>query len=365
MLKRLYDRFLDNVLRIGQVTRPQGQAPARPPEQRRPAPGEEGVGGRTVAGPRSLEERRRGVCSPRGRERGSVHSQARAECYLKAGAGEAMSANAGRDVFPCNGGSTSRPARRRDSGHSHRRIYMRLLISTALALTAALVAAGPAIDVAAAQKNRSKDIKVIVSFKDGASDRIQSDGVGAYQDGVGNVVAYISASNNGQLIFGTNTSNQVGRTLRFFFDDCLLSLEDCNAPWNSLDENSGLQANVLVGADKVSLTGGLTAMKTTDGELSAWIKFNIPLDSDPAYWNVCFDSRKVVGPCGAPGGSSTDARIRRDASDRWTIFANGTNDRADLIRDSNTRKSRTYTVMGTYSMPFEITVQCVNAADCP
>jgi hypothetical protein len=238
---------------------------------------------------------------------------------------------------------------------------MRLLISTAIALTAALVAAGPAIGLAAAPKNRPSDIKVIVSFQDRAGDRIQSDGGGDYEDGVGGVVAYIASSDNGALIFGTNTSNQAGRTLQFFFDDCLSASADCDAPWSSLNEKSGLLANVL--RDGSVPAGGLTAMADNE-ELAVWIKFNIPLDSDPAYWNVCFDSRKVVGPCGAPGSTSTDARIRRDASDHWTIFANATSDRADLIRDSNTRKSRTYTVMGTYSMPFEFTVQCVNSADC-
>lgn len=239
---------------------------------------------------------------------------------------------------------------------------MRLLISTAIALTAVFVAAGTAIDLAAAPKNRPQDIKVIVTFDDKDGDKIQSDGGSAYQDGVGGVVAYIAASANGELIFSTNTFNTAGRTLQFSFDNCLL-VGGCNAPWPSLDEKSGLQANVL--RNGVVPAGGLTAMTTTEGELSAWIKFNIPLDTDSAYWNVCFDSRKVVGPCGlAPGGTSTDARIRRVASDEWTISANGIGDRGDLIRDSQTKKSRTFTVMGTYSMPFSFTVKCVNAADC-
>ena len=104
---------------------------------------------------------------------------------------------------------------------------------------------------------------------------------------------------------------------------------------------------------------------TIGEELSAWIKFDIPLDSDPAYYNVCFDSRKAVGPCGAaPGGTSTDARIRRTASGEWTIWANGIGDKADLIRDSQTRKTRTFTTLGTYSMPFSFTVTCVNSNEC-
>jgi hypothetical protein len=203
---------------------------------------------------------------------------------------------------------------------------------------------------------------VSVTFQDNAGDRIQSDGGGPYQDGVGSVVGYINAAANGALLFGT-TQNHGTRTLRFFFDTCLSLPADCEAPWPSLDEPAGLQGNVLRGG--VVPTGGLMAMTIVEGELPMWIKFNIPLDSDPAYWNVCFDSRKVVGPCSQdPSTTSTDARIRRIAPDEWTISANAT-DRGDLIRDSTFKKSRTYTSMGTYSMPFTLTVKCVNAADCP
>jgi hypothetical protein len=52
------------------------------------------------------------------------------------------------------------------------------------------------------------------------------------------------------------------------------------------------------------------------------------------------------------------------AAGEWAIWANGTGDRADLIRDSQTKKNRTFTLMGTYSMPFSFTVKCVNLAEC-
>jgi hypothetical protein len=234
---------------------------------------------------------------------------------------------------------------------------MRLLISTVLALTTGFMAVGPTIDLAAAQKNRPKDIKVIVSFPaDESGNKIQSDGQGDYQDGVGGVVAYIAASDNGALIFSTGANN-TGRKLQFFFDTCL-SGPDCIAPWSYLNERAGLKANALRNGSVP--TGGLTAMTVDEGELSAWIKFDIPLDSDPAFYNVCFDSRKVVGACGAaPGGTSTDARIRRVAPDEWIVWASA-DDRADLIQDSQTKKNRTFTLMGTYSMPFSFRVKCVN-----
>lgn len=236
---------------------------------------------------------------------------------------------------------------------------MRLLITTAIALTAAFVAGGPTIDLAAAPVKGATNVKVIVSFEDGVNDKIQSDGFGQYQDGVGSVVAYIAASDKGQLIFST-VPNSGNRTLRFFFDNCLSAPVDCNAPWAYLNERSGILANVLRNGSVPS--GGLMAMTTTEGELQAWIKMDIPLDSDPAFWNLCFDAAKAHGTCGlAPGANSTNARIRRDTATQWTISANGTSDRADLIRDSSTNRNRTFSFKGMYSMPFSFTVQCVNA----
>ena len=99
---------------------------------------------------------------------------------------------------------------------------MRLLIFPALALTGALVAVVPAIDLAAAPPNRPRDIKVVVAFPFVEADnKIQSDTLGAYTDGVGGVIAYISASNNGALIFSTGAQNSAVRKLRFVFDTCL------------------------------------------------------------------------------------------------------------------------------------------------
>ena len=236
---------------------------------------------------------------------------------------------------------------------------MRLLILPAIALTGALVAVVPAIDLSAAAPTRPRDIKVFVAFPLIETDNnIQSDGQGPYTDGVGGVIAYISASNNGALIFSTGAQNSAVRKLRFVFDTCLWALPAvCNPPQFGSYERAGLLANAW------AVPGGLTAM-TRDVEMSAWIKFDIPLDSDPAYYNVCFDARTTTGPCGTPGGTGTDARIRRDASDQWTIWANGTGDKADLIRDSQTGKTRTFTTLGTYSMPFSFTVTCVNPNEC-
>ena len=93
---------------------------------------------------------------------------ARANATRKLLARASLSAAAIRDVFPSDGGSTSR-AGERGSDQCLRRIHMRLLISTALALTVALVAAGPTIDLAAAPK--PQNIPVAVRFSDEASNK--------------------------------------------------------------------------------------------------------------------------------------------------------------------------------------------------
>ena len=72
MLKRLQHRFLDNVLRVGEIAGPQGQPATRPAQQRRHAAGEEGVDGRAVAGPGPLEQGESGVCRGAGLRDGGV-----------------------------------------------------------------------------------------------------------------------------------------------------------------------------------------------------------------------------------------------------------------------------------------------------
>jgi hypothetical protein len=168
----------------------------------------------------------------------------------------------------------------------------------------------------------------------------------------------------GALTSGTRAAAATVRTLRFFFIACRTTCAPPSSWPQPLDEPAGMQLVALRGG-QIPI-GGLRGMTFGD-DWEARIKMSVPVDSDPAYFNVCFDSRKVVGPCGlAPSGTSTDARIRREALDRWTIWADAA-DRGDLIRDSNTRKSRTFTVLGTYSMPFSLTVQCANvnsAGEC-
>ena len=229
------------------------------------------------------------------------------------------------------------------------------LISTAIALTAALVATAPAIDIAAAPK--PKNVNVKLTFNDGG-DRIISDGLGAYEGGAGGVLASILVTDKGQLSFSTGSN----RTLKFFFYDCVL-LSGCSPTFPTVNDDARLLAHPL--RDGVNPSGGLLGMTIAEGELPAFVKIDIPNDLDPRYWNLCFDAGDRFPPCAAVSGhSSTNAHIVRTANDQWTLSATSA-DRADLVRDSDTRRNRTFTLEGTYAMPFSVTIQCVSSADCP
>jgi hypothetical protein len=60
-LKRLEDRFLDNVVRIGQITGPAGQSAARPALDHRKAACEQAVERVSITGAGTVEERAGGL----------------------------------------------------------------------------------------------------------------------------------------------------------------------------------------------------------------------------------------------------------------------------------------------------------------
>ncbi len=245
---------------------------------------------------------------------------------------------------------------------------MRLLISTALALTAALVAAGPAIELIGGAEQSAQGLKVASRFTTTPATGSKAMADGTYQDGIdGRRRVYQRPSHNGALIFGTNTSNNPGRTLQFFFDKLPVVRRTASLRGGrSLSTNPAAFKETSLREAALSQLAALMAMTTAEGELPMWIKFNIPLDSDPAYWNVCFDSRKVVTPCSQDASNtSTDARIRRIASDEWRISANSTDRGRPMIRDITAGRTAQYTSMGTYSMPFTLTVKCLNADRVP
>lgn len=240
---------------------------------------------------------------------------------------------------------------------------MRLLISTAIALTAALVAAGPAIDLMAAPKPSNP--RVTITFADDAAHNIKSDGGGDYVDGSGGVGAYIDRT-TGVLNFGTSSGNTTtGRELQFDFGDCIAGCIangeplPIGAPYPSGYARAIIQAGVRT-ADGIKLPGGLLGM-SVGSTLWSGVKLNIPLDSDPAYWTLCMVFQNTDGFC-AISAQSTPARIVRSAPDVWTITATvDDNDVGELFNEVGGGRNRTIHFEGTYSMPFSFTVQCVNS----
>jgi hypothetical protein len=240
---------------------------------------------------------------------------------------------------------------------------MRLLTATAIALTIALVTAGPAHDLIAAP--RPHNPRVTVTFADDEGLNIKSDGRGAYTHGSGGVIAYLDGT-TGELIFSTST-NTGTRELQFLFDDCVAACIEpdeplpVGAPYPTGYAAAGILAGVRT-VDGVKLSGGLLAMPVgSTGDWRSGVKINIPLDSDPAYWTLCRAFSTTEGIC-AISDNSMPARIIRNAADLWTISAAvDDTDITELFNEVSIGRKRTIEYEGAYSMPFSFTVQCVNA----
>ena len=80
-----------------------------------------------------------------------------------------------------------------------------------------------------------------------------------------------------------------------------------------------------------------------------------PGDAD----NICSNSTST---------GSTPTRVVRTANDKWNIWADAVDPRSDsgeLFSEATSTRTSTITLQGKYAMPFSMTVQCVNAANCP
>lgn len=243
---------------------------------------------------------------------------------------------------------------------------MRLFLSgLTLIVTAWLTV--PAGTLAAAP-NRPKDIPVSVTFVDGGTANIQSDGNGAYRDGTGGVVAYINGAFGNSLTFASNTASTGGRQLNFHFGFCLLP-EGCSYPF--LTGNAVAQINVYPrNASGTAVTNGLLGMAPGSTLRAAT---HIRVLGQPEEWTLCMKPEDG-GVCGtnfptAPAG--TYIRVTRASAMSWTFFATavadaaGRSDVADLMKTVGTGKRKTTSLEGTFSMPFQFTATCVREADCP
>jgi hypothetical protein len=99
--------------------------------------------------------------------------------------------------------------------------------------------------------------------------------------------------------------------------------------------------------------------------------FKVYLGSiDSVQWTLCMTPGDAGGFCANSTGekSSTPTRIVRTAPGSWTISADSALPRSDvgaLFTETGDRRSSLITLQGKYAMPFSMTVQCVNAANCP
>lgn len=250
---------------------------------------------------------------------------------------------------------------------------MRLLIVPVIVLAGALVDVAPSIGLLAAPKQSHPRVRI--TFTDGllpggATARIQSDGTGPYEDGSGNVTAYIDAS-TGVLNFWTGQQG-AQRAFHFSFGPCI---EPClaeeatyqmpvGAPYPDGFAKGSFQAGVRA-ADPdngSALTGGWLAMPL-DVPMRSGIKINIPLDQDPAFWTVCLTPDEgVSGFCGFSNGA-TPVHIIRHAPGQWEIWATSA-EVGQLINEVSSRgKVRSIEYLGRYNLPLRFMVDCI--ANCP
>jgi hypothetical protein len=215
------------------------------------------------------------------------------------------------------------------------------------------------------QAARAKNIPLRIQFADGASDNIRSDGIGTYQDGVSGVVAYINSAFGWSLTFATNTFDTGGRQLNFFFGNCLLQLpEICDPPFQSANAVAQIQAAPR-DVNGLDVTNGLLGMPVGP-QLRAFIQLRVL--GQPDEWTLCMKPEND-GFC-ALSDNATYARVQRVSSSSWEFLSTATpdtygrSDIADLLKTTGNGKRKTVSVEGTFSMPFQFTATCVNAAEC-
>ena len=237
---------------------------------------------------------------------------------------------------------------------------MRLPISAAV-LMASLAAAATGIDLAAAPTPPA--VPVRVAFADGPTHKIASDLLGSYQNGAG-VNATIEPGSDGNLVIYSKPSKTVPtRRFRLTFDDCIGNCDD--VPFVSDLTTAQLIAGVRQ-PDGTHQPGGLLTMPVGVAGYRAGLKVFLVSTS----WTLCMTPGDSSGFCANSTGASgsTPTRIVRTAKDKWTISADSALPRSDvgaLFTETGNGRSTTITLQGQYAMPFSMTVQCVNAANCP
>ena len=178
--------------------------------------------------------------------------------------------------------------------------------------------------------------------------------------------AAIEPGNDGHLVIYSKASKTVAaRRFRLTFDDCIGICDE--VPFVS----SLTTASIIAGVRKPDGTpnpGGMLTMPVGATGFRAGLKVYLGSISS-VQWTMCLTPGDASGFCANSTGekSSTPTRIVRTASDLWTISADSGLPRSDvgaLFTETGNGRSSSITLQGKYAMPFSITVQCVNAANC-
>ena len=210
---------------------------------------------------------------------------------------------------------------------------------------------------------KGKNIPVIITLADQLSDAIRSDGGGPYRDGVGSIVAYISPSDGGALIVATSTFPASGRKLQYYFGNCVA---DCTGfPFLTGSAVSQILAAPRSGTG-TPITDGFMGMLVGQ-ELDGFNHIRVLGQADE--WTLCMkpDPNDTTSFCSnASPTDQTYMRIKRVQSNVWEMFATdttpgGRRDVAALLKTTGNNKRKVTTNEGSYSMPFSMTVTCVNA----
>lgn len=106
--------------------------------------------------------------------------------------------------------------------------------------------------------------------------------------------------------------------------------------------------------DDGTLNGGAWAIPTMESRDS---RFRVDFPGDGFGFRLRFDDRVELAP------GATVVTMTRTASDRWTIEATTGSDIANLF--AGALRNLAPTDEGNYHMPFQATVVCANAGDCP
>jgi hypothetical protein len=237
---------------------------------------------------------------------------------------------------------------------------MKLSVSSAI-LAAICAATATVGELTAAQSTSA--VPVTVTFADLTDHKIKSVGGSVYEHGKG-VSATIDPSRNGELIFYSVKSGKIAqRRFALDFSACIAGPCDflTTTPWQT-------GAQFIAGIrrpDGASLPGGMLAMPVSATGYRAGLKVYLG-STDNVEWTLCLTPGDAANVCSnRTSTGSTPTHIVRTTPDTWTISAD-TADVGELFTVTTSRRSEPLPARrGGYAMPFSMTVQCVNGANCP